>query len=158
MVKRCFHQQTKGRLAFHGRRRYRQQPDHPAHHLGRRLKSAGGYVEQVVYLIISLYKHTDHPIGLITRGRRHALGHFFLEHTGNGFYLRTPVEQLKKDLRGNIVREIAHHGKRFAERRIDVEKIAMDQLAGNGRVGLLEVGYLLVIQLHRPEIDPRQGQ
>ena len=105
-----------------------------------------------------LDQHTQNAIGLGTFFRRDALSHFFLEHPHHGFELLFPIHHPEQDLGRDIIGEIADHGKLAGKRRVDIQDAGVDDLPFQRRPGFLQVSYLLVIQLYRPEFNTRQLQ
>jgi len=94
-------------------------------------ESAGAlfaHLEQVLHIKKSLDEHADHAINLIAFSGGYALCHFFLEHTDHRLDLLFPVEHLEKDLRRDIIGEIADDSEFAGEGFVDVQDTGVDKL------------------------------
>ncbi len=112
------------------RRRLRFQTHNRRHHLWRRHKAAGRYVEQYVRLCVVIYKHRERAVSLRSRQRRHPLRDLPLHHYGHAFKNTALKQSCYHGGRYVVGQVCAHHKTRILRfpphqlRDIELERIA----------------------------------
>src|SRR5690349_20366600 len=119
------------------------------------MKSARRNLKKVIDIVIGLKQNTENTVCLRPFFFCNTVGNFFLQHAHDLIDLVTTLHHLKKNLRRNVVWEIADDRKfrRKDFTKIEFEKMAADDPSFKRYKMFFQIGHRVAINLDNFKID-----